>query len=72
MTIMKNKKYLCVGESYKNGIIQGCAGDVHTLPEWIDICYGEKAKGYFGTYKEAIEYLQKYAGKTLKELKQDD
>lgn len=59
---MKNKKYLCVGESYRNGIKQGLCGDIHTLPEWIDICYGEKAKAY----------LLKYAGKRLEELKQDD
>ena len=69
---MKNKKYLCVGESYRNGIKQGLCGDIHTLPEWIDICYGEKAKGYYGTYAEAKAYLLKYAGKRLEELKQDD
>ena len=69
---MKNKKYLCIGESYRNGIKQGCAGDIHSLTEWIDICYGEKAKGFFETNKEAIDYLRKYAGKRLQELKQDD
>ena len=62
-----NKTFICVGESIKNGIKQGLAGDTHTLQEWIDILYGSKGTFYFDAApeKEIIDYIRDFGGKRL-------
>lgn len=65
------KKYICCGENFNRNAKIGFCGDIHTLPKWIDILFGEKATGYFDNWpdKEIIKYIKENAGKRLEILK---
>ena len=65
----KEKRFICIGEKIKNGIKQGMCGDIHSLQEWIDIVFGEKAKGFFNNETESyiLRYILENGGKRLKE-----
>lgn len=64
-------RYVCVGEKCNRNCRNGYCGDVHTLPEWISILFGEEHRDYFNGWlnKDVLEYIKKNAGKRLKESK---
>jgi hypothetical protein len=70
---MKSKKlYICIGENYREDIGLGYCGDVHTLPQWLEILFpSANAAEYFkdDPEKEILDYILKNRGKRLEPFK---
>lgn len=65
------KKYVCVGESYKEPFRVGMCGETKPLNQWILCLYGEKGVDYFKGQPDSfiLKYIKKNAGKRLEALK---
>lgn len=71
---MTNKQYLCVGENFRDDIKIGFCGDVHSLKSWIELLFPNNAEQALDFFKndrnsEVLDYLYKFKGKRLKEVK---
>ena len=67
---MLKKRFICIGENFKDDVKFGYCGKIHTLDEWLKILFPDKydfAKSYFESYtlKEILEYILFSKGKRL-------
>jgi hypothetical protein len=67
---MSNKRYICIGENFRDDTRIGYCGDIHTIDEWIRLLYPnntEQALEFFNGDTEAsiVKYLLTNKGKRL-------
>ena len=67
---MLKKRFICIGENFKDDVKIGYCGKIHTLDEWLKILFSEKydsAKSYFEDYtlKQILDYILFSKGKRL-------